>query len=81
MSDLLNLIMEDPAIKKEVVSRAKKAIKDIAFTKEDMIKIKTSMVNTIVDATSPDPEDEHYYEIQDLLMNEIKKIITDRFSE
>ena len=65
MSDLLNIVMEDPKVKEEMISRAKKAIKDITFTKKDMARIKTAMVDTIIETCGLDADgDDSYYEIQ-----------------
>ncbi|MCK4529134.1 hypothetical protein KAW18_17345 [candidate division WOR-3 bacterium] len=80
MSDLLNIVMEDPKVKEEMVSRAKKAIKDITFTKKDMVKIKTAIVDMIIETCNPDVNEEAYYEIQELVVKKMKQIIVDKFS-
>jgi hypothetical protein len=80
MGDLLNIVMEDPKVKEEMVSRAKKAIKDITFTKKDMVKIKTAIVDMIIETCNPDVNEEAYYEIQELVVKKMKQIIVDKFS-
>ena len=79
MSDLLNTVMEDPEIKKEIISRAKEAIKNITLTKKDIGRIKTAIVNMIIECC--DEDNDAYYEIQDLMMKEVKKFIVDKFSD
>lgn len=80
MGDLLNIVMEDPEVKEEMISRAKKAIKDITFTKKDMVQIKTAIVDMIIETCNPDVNEEAYYEIQELVVKKMKQIIVDKFS-
>lgn len=83
MSDLLNIIMEDPTIKEEIVLRAKKAIKDIVFTKSDITKVRTAMIDAIVNISSFSEDDigDNYFEIQDLIVKKIRKILINKFSD
>lgn len=81
MSDLLNTVMEDPEIKKEMISRAKEAIKGITLTKKDMARIKTAIVDMIVETCNPDVDEDAYYEIQKLIVKKMKQIIVDKFSD
>lgn len=78
MSDLLDILMKDPTVKEEMVLRAKKAIKDLVFTKQDETKIKAVIINTIVEACD---SDDCIYEIQNLITKEMKKIIVNKFKE
>ena len=82
MSDLLDILMKDPAVKKEMVLRAKKAIKDIVFTKQDIIKIKIAVMDSIIEISDLSNEDDDvYYEIRKVLAKEMKKVIINKFKE
>ena len=88
MSDLLDIIMKDPAVKEEIILRAKKAIKNVTFTKQDITKIKTAIINAVVklcdsvdEDDGGDEDNDSYYEIQELITKEMKRIVISKFKE
>lgn len=81
MSDILNILMEDPAVKEEIVLRAKQAVRNITFTKQDMTEIKAAVVNMVVKQCTTLEDDDFYYDIQYIIKGVTKKLVTDRFSD
>lgn len=46
-----------------------------------MARIKTAIVDMIVETCNPDVDEDAYYEIQKLIVKKMKQIIVDKFSD
>lgn len=80
MSDILDILMEDPTVKEKMIVKAKKAVEDIVFTKEDITRLRTTMIDMLCEIFNNSDVDDLYYDIQEILAKKMKKTLIDAFS-